>query len=194
MFSRRIAFGVLALLLPLGAAACGSSDPGGSTAASASPATDQSAAALAVPRDSGAALSVTDPWVKAADKGMTTAFGTLVNNTDKELTVVSATSPAAARVELHEVVEKDGKTTMRQKEGGFVIPARGSHTLEPGGDHLMLMDITGKVEPGDEVTFTLTFADGSTAEFTAVAKAFAGANEEYHGHKSEGGESEDGEH
>jgi len=197
MFSRRTAVsGVLALLLPLGLAACGSSDSGGSTAASASRSADQAAAAQsaqpaqsAAPSSaSGAVLAVTDPWVKAADKGMTTAFGTLVNNTDKELTIVSATSPAASRVELHEVVEKDGKMSMQQKEGGFVIPPRGSHTLQPGGDHLMLMDIKDKVQPGDEVTFTLEFADGSTTEFTAVAKAFAGANEEYHGDKSGEGE------
>ena len=191
MFSRRTAVsGVLALLLPLGLAACGSSDSGGSTAVSASRSADQPAAAQsAAPSSaSGAVLAVTDPWVKAADKGMTTAFGTLVNNTDKELTIVSATSPAASRVELHEVVEKDGKMSMQQKEGGFVIPPRGSHTLQPGGDHLMLMDIKDKVQPGDEVTFTLEFADGSTTEFTAVAKAFAGANEEYHGDKSGEGE------
>lgn len=196
MFSRRLAVsGVLALVLPFGLAACGSSDAGGSTAASASPSAERSAAADANP---AAALSVTDPWVKAADKGMTAAFGTLVNNTDKELNVVSATSPAAAKVELHEVVEKDGKSAMQEKEGGFVIPPRGSHTLEPGGDHLMLMDLTGKVQPGDEVSFTLTFADGSTTEFTAVAKAFAGGNEEYHGdgahdsHDSHGDDSHGG--
>ncbi|MFO7250098.1 MAG: copper chaperone PCu(A)C [Actinomycetes bacterium] len=191
LFSRRVVVsGALALLLPFGLAACGSSDSGGSTSASASP-----AAAHTSPAGSpAAALTVTDPWVKAADKGMTSAFATLVNNTDAEITVVSASSPAAGRVELHEVVEKDGEMAMQQKQGGFVVPARGSHTLQPGGDHLMLMDLTGKVRPGDEVAFTLTLADGSTVEFTAVAKEFAGGDEKYHeGESHEDGKSHDDE-
>ena len=43
----------------------------------------------------------------------------------------------------------------------------------------MLMNLAQPVKPGDEVTFTLTFADGRTAEFTAIAKPFAGAGESY---------------
>ncbi|TQM77670.1 copper chaperone PCu(A)C [Thermopolyspora flexuosa] len=191
MFSRRtVVSGALALLLPFGLAACGSSGTDGSTSASASPAAAGSSPAQTPAASPAAALTVTDPWVKAADKGMTSAFATLVNNTDTQLTVVSASSPAAARVELHEVVEKDGEMAMQQKEGGFVIPARGSHTLQPGGDHLMLMDLTGQVRPGDEVAFTLTLSDGSTVEFTAVAKDFAGGDEKYHGDESHGDRSD----
>lgn len=124
------------------------------------------------------ALSVNDPWVKAADSGMTAAFGTLVNNTDAEIVVVGATSPVSP-VELHEVVMVDGVMTMRAKEGGFVIPANGSHSLEPGGDHLMLVDLASPVRAGDVVEFTLTFNDGSTVTFTAMARPFAGGNETY---------------
>ena len=74
---------------------------------------------------------------------------------------------------------KDGKMVMRQKQGGIVIKAKGTHALEPGGDHLMLMNLTQPVKAGDELTFTLTFADGRTEQFTAVAKPFAGAQESY---------------
>ncbi|MFB9210112.1 copper chaperone PCu(A)C [Nonomuraea spiralis] len=125
------------------------------------------------------ALTITDPWIKTGGKGMTAAFGTLVNNTDAELTVVSGASPLSPMVELHEVVDSGGKMVMRPKKGGFVVPARGSHQLAPGGDHIMLMGVTGKVEPGAEVPFTLTLADGSTVEFTAIGKDFAGGKENY---------------
>lgn len=194
MFSRRTAVsGVLALsLLSFSVAACGSAaSEGGSTAASASPSAASAQPSHSAETAPAAPLSMTDPWVKSADKGMTAAFGTLVNNTDKEVTVVSATSPAAAEVELHEMAESDGKMVMREKEGGLVIPPHGSHRLEPGGDHLMLMGIKDKVRPGDEVGFTLTLADGGTVTFTAVAKAFAGANEEYQG-DGHGSESHEG--
>lgn len=34
---------------------------------------------------------------------------------------------------------------------------------------------------GEEATFTLTFSDGSTIDFTAPVKDYTGANEEYVG-------------
>jgi periplasmic copper chaperone A len=125
-----------------------------------------------------ATLTIKDPWVKAADADMTAAFGTLVNQTGRDLTVVSATSPASP-IELHEVAMQDGKMVMRPKEGGLVVKAGGTHELSPGGDHLMLLKPSGPIKPGDQVRFTLTLADGSTVPFTAVAKPFAGGGESY---------------
>jgi copper(I)-binding protein len=124
------------------------------------------------------ALSVTDPWIKSADKGMTAAFGTLVNHTDHPLTVVKAASSVSV-MELHEMTMKDGKMVMQPKEGGFLIPARGTHELSPGGDHLMFMDVAAPVRAGDQVTVTLTLSDGTTVPFSAVGKPFTGAEESY---------------
>ncbi|MFI6318384.1 copper chaperone PCu(A)C [Nonomuraea sp. NPDC050556] len=124
-------------------------------------------------------LTVTDPWVKTAKKGMSAAFGTLVNHTAAPITVVSAATVASPMVELHETVEIDGQMKMRPKEGGFVIPANGSLELKPGGNHIMLMGVAKPVLPGSQLEFTLKFADGATMEFTAVGKDFAGANEKY---------------
>ena len=70
-------------------------------------------------------LTVKDPWVKAADKGMTAAFGTLVNSGTTDVTVVSAAS-AVSPMELHEMAMQDGKMVMRPKEGGLVIKAGSS--------------------------------------------------------------------
>ncbi|HWS56942.1 MAG TPA: copper chaperone PCu(A)C [Actinotalea sp.] len=127
------------------------------------------------------ALTVTDPWVKAADAGMTAAFGTLVNHTDEEIRIVAAGTDLAT-VELHEVAAgADGAMVMRPKVGGFAVPADGSHELMPGGDHLMLMALTAPVQPGDEIEITLESADGSTWTFTASARTFDGAQEDYVG-------------
>ncbi|GAA2996479.1 copper chaperone PCu(A)C [Streptosporangium longisporum] len=143
-----------------------------SSAGSASPAPSAAAAA-------GATLTITDPWVKTAPKGMSAAFGTLVNPTDTEVTVVSGASPLSPMIELHEVVESGGKMIMRPKEGGFVIPPRGTHRLQPGGDHIMLMGVTEAVKPGARIPFTLTLKGGGTLEFTAIGKEFAGGKEDY---------------
>jgi copper(I)-binding protein len=109
---------------------------------------------------------------------MTAAFGVLVNDTDADITVAGAESPASP-MELHEMTMKDGKMLMRPKEGGFVIKAKGTHELGPGGDHLMLMKPAAEIKPGDEVAFTLKLGDGRTVAFSAVAKPFAGAGESY---------------
>jgi periplasmic copper chaperone A len=88
---------------------------------------------------------------------------------------------------LHETVENaSGSMVMQEKKGGFTIPAKGSLELAPGGNHLMLMDLTGPIKAGDDVTFTLTMKDGSTYEFTAPAKDYTGANENYEGGDMEG--------
>ncbi|MFG1651505.1 copper chaperone PCu(A)C [Micromonospora sp. NPDC049275] len=163
-----IALATAAALVAVGAAGCGSSDSPAS--AQPNPSASPSAAAGVV--------TIRDPWVKAADKGMTAAFGTLVNDGDTDVTVTGATTSLSS-MELHEMAMKDGKMVMRQKQGGIVIKAGSTHALEPGGDHLMLMNLTKPVRAGDELTFTLTFADGRTQQFRAVAKPFTGAQESY---------------
>ncbi|MEU4404110.1 copper chaperone PCu(A)C [Streptosporangium sp. NPDC023963] len=168
---------LLAAVMVLGG--CGSE---GSTAPAAAPSTAAPAATPSTPSTAAVAavaLTITDPWVKTAKKGMSAAFGTLVNNTDAEVTVVSGASPLSPKIELHEVVDSKGKMIMRPKEGGIVIPARGTHLLQPGGDHIMLMGITEAVKPGAQIPFTLTLKDGKTVEFTAVGKDFAGGKEDY---------------
>ncbi|WP_410813370.1 copper chaperone PCu(A)C [Micromonospora sp. 067-2] len=157
-----------AALLASGLTGCGSSDT--PQPAAASPSASAPAAAGVV--------GVRDPWVKAADKGMTAAFGTLVNDADTDVTVTGA-STEVSPMELHEMTMKDGKMVMQAKPGGIVIKAKSTHVLEPGGDHLMLMNVRQPVQAGDELAFTLTFADGRTQTFSAVAKPFTGAQESY---------------
>lgn len=131
-------------------------------------------------RSAADAVTVDDAWVKAADSGMSAAFGDIKNTGTEDVTVVSVTSPASGMLELHETVENEsGAMVMRQKDGGFTIPAGGDLVLEPGANHIMLMDLTEPLEAGDEATFTLTFSDDSTFEFTAPTKDYSGANETY---------------
>jgi copper(I)-binding protein len=85
-------------------------------------------------------------------------------------------------MQLHEVVDDgSGSMVMQEKDGGVVVPAGGSLTLEPGSYHFMLMDLTAPLVAGEEATFTVTFEDGSTMEFVAPVKDFTGANENYNG-------------
>ena len=110
---------------------------------------------------------------------MTGSFGTLVNSTDADITVTGGSSPVAGMVELHEVVMAEGEMVMQPKPGGFVVPAGGSLTLEPGGLHVMLMGLKESIAPGTDVPITLTLSNGESITYTTVAKDFAGGNESY---------------
>ncbi len=165
---------LLAVAVLVMAAGCGSSTA--STGAAADPASTATATSSATAE---APLTLDDAWVKAAPSGMTALFGTLRNTTDADITLVAGSSPAAGMVELHEVVTEAGASTMRPKAGGFVVPAGGTHELAPGADHLMLMNLTGALSPGDMVEVTLITADGQSVVVAVIAKEFAAGNEDY---------------
>jgi len=163
------------VVVALALAACGSrSDSGGASATSATTAPTSASSPAA------SQVTVSDAWVKTTQSGMTAAFGTLTNLTHHKVSVTGASAPASGMVELHEVVTVNGVPQMRLKQSGFVIAAHGTHTLAPGGDHIMLMNITQPITAGDTVTITLLLSDGTSASFDAVAKDFSGANETYH--------------
>ncbi|WP_084512897.1 copper chaperone PCu(A)C [Nocardia mikamii] len=124
-------------------------------------------------------VTVSDQWIKAADAGMSAAFANFTNTSDHEIRVVDATSPASARMEIHEVVESNGTSMMRPKAGGLAIPAHGSAKLTPGGDHLMFIDLKAPLRTGAQTPVTVKFADGTSTTFTAQVRDFAGNQENY---------------
>lgn len=141
---------------------------------------DHGAGAESVTGAGAESVTVSDQWVKAADDGMTAVFGTFHNDGHHDARMVAATSPAAVTVELHEVVtDATGSSTMREKSDGFQIPAGGSHELVPGGDHLMLIDVTEPLLAGNDVSVVAVFDDGSAMPFTAQVRDFAGGDESY---------------
>lgn len=132
------------------------------------------------PERSKSPLTIDDTWVKAADSGMTSAFGVISNPTNKPITIVGARSPRfAGAVQLHDVLMQDGTMQMKEMDGGFVIPAGGSLELKPGAEHLMLMKMRQPIKAGEMVPFMLITSDGGQLRFNAMGKVFAGANEEY---------------
>ncbi len=170
--------------------ACGGS--GDSAATTTTPAASDSSASTpaapggsATPTQSGPVM-VSDQWAKAipdlAAAKMTGVFATLKNTTDQPITIVSAKNSVSAHTELHETVTVDGQPRMQPVKDGFTIEPGQTRELKPGGDHVMVMQMTKPLAVGDELTITLTTKDNQTIEFTAVARAFTGANETYVSH------------
>lgn len=122
-------------------------------------------------------VTVTDAWVKEPTMpGMTGMFGLIENTGDSEVVLVGGSSDIAGMVEVHEVTAEG---QMQKIEGGLVIAAGKTATLEVGGNHVMLMNLSATPAVGEEVTVTLKFKDGSTLEVTAPVKSAAGGDESY---------------
>ena len=131
-------------------------------------------------------VEITNAWVKSGDMsvqgGMSAVYGTITNNSDKDITLIGGTTPVAGLVEVHEMAMNDGQMQMQAIEGGLVIPAGQSAVLAPGGNHLMLMMLQGDIVAGQTiaVTFDLEGAEDITLE-DIIAKPSEGGDESYHG-------------
>lgn len=131
-------------------------------------------------------VTLNGAWVKATDEDMTAIFGTLSNHSDADVTLESAEVDVDADAELHEVVQEAGSSVMQEVDGGLEIPAGGELNLEPGGYHIMLVELGEPITPGQDLELTLRFSDGSETVTTVPARAFEGAQEEYHAGDDEG--------
>ena len=168
----RFVLPALAAAVMLTATACGASSDT-STGSS----TDNTAAEAA---ETTAAITVEDPWVKAAEDGMTSSFGLLTNEGEEDVTLTAVESSISDAIELHETADDgSGTMSMNEVEGGFPIAAGETLELAPGGNHIMFMDFDGPLAAGDTVDITLVLSDGSRIEYDAAVRDFAGANEEY---------------
>lgn len=101
------------------------------------------------------------------------AFLQLMNHSKEAVALVGASSDIAKKVELHNHIMADGMMKMRQVES-IQVGAMETVSLQPGGYHIMLMDLNGPLTEGQEVAFTLTFASGETVTFTAPVKSITG--------------------
>ncbi|MDN5726336.1 MAG: copper chaperone PCu(A)C [Propionibacteriales bacterium] len=130
--------------------------------------------------DQSNSVRVQDSYAKVMPKGtMSAIFGVITNDTDADVTFESASGDVAAAIELHEMVSDGGTMIMRKKEGGFVVRAGESLTLDPGGLHIMLIGLKQDLKAGDKITVTLNLAGGGTVDVEAVARDMANAQESY---------------
>jgi hypothetical protein len=123
-----------------------------------------------------ASLLVRDAWVREAPASRPTsaAYMTIQNESDREAVIVSASTPAARTVELHEMRDEDGRMKMR-KVDRVVVAAHGRVDLRPGGLHIMLFELTGPLVARTTVPFTLTLADGRSVEVEATVRGLGGS-------------------
>lgn len=118
-------------------------------------------AQVRLPRVSGA-------WVRlAAIPGRPAAgyFTITGGSTDDKL--VSVSSPATSRIELHDSTMANGMTSMAT-ETSVAVPARATLAFAPRGRHAMLYD---PHTVGGKVPLTLHFAGGAAVTIEATTRA-----------------------
>jgi copper(I)-binding protein len=88
--------------------------------------------------------------------------------------LLSASSPAAGEVQLHEMAMEGNVMKMRQVKD-ITVPAGGSVELKPGGLHLMFMNIKAPLAAGESVPVKLKFAKAGEVEVKMPVNAMGQA-------------------
>jgi copper(I)-binding protein len=119
-------------------------------------------------------LEIDTPWARATigATGPGAAYVTFRNTGDQLEKLVDISTPAAAHSEVHEMTQEGGIMKMRPA-GSLEIPPGEKVPLEPGGMHIMLMQLRQPLKQGDSIPITFIFGDAGeitvTAPITSVA-------------------------
>jgi copper(I)-binding protein len=116
-----------------------------------------------------AQLEVNNAWARAtagkADTGV--AYVAIQSPTADRL--VSLSTPAAKKAELHTMLMQGMVMKMRPLSG-LDIPAGQPVTLKPGGDHIMLMGLNQALRPGETFPLTLDFEKAGARTVTVTVE------------------------
>lgn len=132
------------------------------------------------------AIEVGQPWSRATPPTAPAAGGylTLLNKGEAPDRLVAVQTPAAARVEIHEMKMDGNVMRMREVEGGLVLPPGQTVELRPGGYHVMFMGLKEPFTKDQRVPATLVFekAGRLQVEFKVEALGAAGPAAGHHKH------------
>jgi periplasmic copper chaperone A len=111
------------------------------------------------------AIVVEEAWarpvtVSEGSRVHSAAYFTLRNLGSEPVRLLAAESDVAARTEVHETRLEDGVMRMRARDD-VEIPAGESLLFEPGGLHVMLMEVRQDLVAGDSLALVLRFDDGT---------------------------------
>ena len=116
-------------------------------------------------------ITVTEAYARATPPMATTSavFAHINNHSKQARTLVSAHSLVAKNVELHDVIKEDDVMKMRQVKQ-IALPANQATNLQPGGLHIMLINLNQPLKEGSNIEVRLTFDDNSSQDLTVPVK------------------------
>lgn len=125
------------------------------------------------PQEAAATLELRDPWAAPTPGGVDVSAGyvTIVNGTGVEDQLIAASSPRAARVEIHEMTMDEAGVMRMRAVTVLPIPANGEVALAPGGLHLMFFGVTQPFAVDEEIPVRLTFANAGEIDVALPVRA-----------------------
>lgn len=119
------------------------------------------------------AVTADSAWLREQKdaSGTSAAYFSLCNGTAAPVKLTGLSTPAAAMAHLHET-SRDANGVVSMAPVGEITLQPGERVVfEPGGKHVMLMNLSGPIASGDHADLTLQFADGASIAVEAVAKS-----------------------
>ncbi|MDB5455083.1 MAG: hypothetical protein JWP92_668 [Caulobacter sp.] len=106
-------------------------------------------------------IEIRHPWTRPAAAGFNgVGYLTLANVGTKSIKLVTAESPAAKTVTLHQSRMAGGVMSMAPVTGGLTVAPGASVAFAPGGYHLMLIGLKQSSAVGGKIPLTLVFEGG----------------------------------
>ena len=107
-------------------------------------------------------VQVKNAWVREPPGGhpITGAYMEIINRSSVVCEIIGVSSEKVGRVEIHSMDHDDGMMRMRKVDSLMLRPEE-EISLQPGGLHLMLMDIADVLNAGDSLPLILHFSDGT---------------------------------
>ncbi|MHC1547059.1 copper chaperone PCu(A)C [Phyllobacterium sp. K27] len=126
-------------------------------------------------------LTLSNAFTRATLPGAKVGGGYLkiTNSASEPDRLIGGSTPAAERVEVHEMKMNGDIMQMRQLKEGLEIPAGETVELSPGGLHLMLMNIVKPLKEGDMIPVTLEFTKTGKIEVQFMVGAANAASMEH---------------
>lgn len=88
-----------------------------------------------------------------------------------DLYLEKISSDIAEHNAIHGHSMQDGLMKM-EKLDELLIPAETAITFEPGGYHIMFLNLKQSIIPGQKITLLLTFSNGTQLSIEALAKSY----------------------
>ena len=129
-------------------------------------------------------ISVSDAWARATMPGQPVSGAYMKIQSDADARLISASSTAVPRVEVHEM-KMDGDVMRMREVKAIDLPKGKTVSLEPGGFHIMLMNLPKPIAAGEVIPLTLVVESGGkrqTVEVKAEARSPMGAKPMQHHH------------
>lgn len=117
----------------------------------------------------GDEIQVTDAWVREVPPAstVTAAYLKITNEGDKADKLTGVSSAIAGSAQIHTTSVDDKGVAKMEMQDSIDIPAGETVALEPGGTHIMLIDLKEPVMGKDEVELDLTFENAGEVEVKA---------------------------